>query len=116
MDRREALSGFVLLLGIPVAACSSGDDDSGTGSTPNSCSGAGATTSNVGGHTHFVCVKKADLDSPPTAGATYTTTSNSGHTHTISLTASQLVLIAGGQSVTVTTSTDQGHSHDVSLG
>ena len=113
MLRRDTFSAFAVLLMIPVTACSSGDDDSGTGA--GSCNGVGATTTNVSGHTHFVCVPLADLDSPPSAGKTYVTTNVQGHTHSITLTADQLTSIANGQSVAVTTTTDQGHSHDVTL-
>ena len=103
----------MLLAITPVAlACSSGDDDS---AESQSCTGVGATTTNDSGHTHFVCVPKADLDSPPVAGNTYTTTNNSGHTHHVTLTADQLAMIASGQSVTVATSTDAGHLHHVTL-
>lgn len=113
MLRREVFAGFVLLAITPVAlACSSGDDDAAQAS---SCKGVGATTTNDAGHTHFVCVAQADLDSPPAAGMTYTTTVNSGHSHSVTLTAEQLTSIAGGHSVTVTTSTDDGHSHQVTL-
>jgi hypothetical protein len=115
MQRRETLAGFVLLAVTPLAlACSSGDDDAAP-ANPRACSGLGATTTNDSGHTHFVCVAQADLDSPPSAGKTYTTTNDAGHTHTVTLTADQLTQIASGQSVTVATSTDSGHLHHVTL-
>ena len=111
MQRREVFTGFVLLALTPVAlACSSSEDNE-----THTCNGAGATTTNDDGHTHFVCVAKADLDSPPLAGATYTTTNDSGHTHRVTLTADQLASIAAGQGVTVATTTDSGHLHHVTL-
>ncbi len=113
MRRRDAFSAFVVLTLVPVTACSSGDDDSGTSS--GSCDGVGATTTNVSNHTHFVCVSTADLTNPPAGGQTYTTTNVQGHAHSITLTAAQLMSIASGQSVMVTTTTDAGHSHDVTL-
>jgi hypothetical protein len=114
MQRREAVTGFVLLAVTPLAlACSSGDDDAST--NPRTCTGLGATTTNDSGHTHFVCVAQADLDNPPAAGKTYTTTNDAGHTHTVTLTAVALGMIANGESVTVATSTDSGHLHHVTL-
>jgi hypothetical protein len=114
MRRRETfalLSGFAL---IAVTACGGGDDDSAPNDSTK-CDGAGATTTNVSGHTHFVCVALADLNSPPADGKTYVTTNNSGHTHSITLTAAQLTSIAGGESVSVTTTNDAGHTHAVTL-
>lgn len=113
MHRRQVFAGFAILALVPIA-CSSGDDDA-SPSDSQSCKGLGATTTNDSGHTHFVCVAQADLDSPPTAGKTYTTTNNAGHTHHVTLTADQLTMIAAGQSVTVATSTDSGHFHQVTL-
>src|SRR4051812_18865897 len=52
MRRRETfalLSGFAL---IAVTACGGGDDDSAPNDSTK-CDGAGATTTNVSGHTHF---------------------------------------------------------------
>ncbi len=113
MRRRDSfalLSSFAL---IAVTACGGGDDDS--AQDGSKCDGAGATTTNVQGHTHFVCVALADLNDPPTDGKTYVTTNNSGHTHSITLTAAQLTSIASGESVTVTTTNDAGHTHEVTL-
>jgi len=63
MQRREFIGGFVVFVLAPaaVAACGGGGDEYGGGS----CDGAGATTSTVSGHNHFVCVPNADLDAPP---------------------------------------------------
>jgi len=111
MRRRDTfalLSAFAL---VSVAACGVGDDDSAS----TQCDGVGATTTNNSGHTHFVCVALADLNSPPADGKTYVTTNNSGHTHSITLTAAQLTSIASGESVTVTTTNDAGHTHEVTL-
>jgi hypothetical protein len=113
MQRREVFAGFVLLAVTPWAlSCSSGDDD--TAGT-RSCTGVGATTTNDGGHTHFVCVAEADLAMPPAEGRTIATTLDAGHTHKITLTADQLTAIAGGMSVTVATTTDDAHLHHVTL-
>lgn len=113
MRRRDTfalMSSFAL---IAVTACSGGDDDS--AQNGSKCDGAGATTTNVQGHTHFVCVPLADLNSPPTDGQTYVTTNNSGHTHSLTLTAAQLTSIASGETVTVTTTNDAGHTHAATL-
>jgi hypothetical protein len=84
--------------------------------------GLDPTSSVDDGHTHTVCVPSTDLANPPSAGATYTTSPPesggmviSGALHTVTLTAAQLSMIEGGQSLTVTTSTDGGHNHQFVL-
>ncbi len=140
MERRRFLGNFVLFAVVPVAAsCGSddGEDDGGTmgtagtggtaGSSGNGdgngdgdgdgdgCDGIGENTSVDAGHSHFVCVPAADLESPPAAGATYETTNVGGHTHTIDLTMQQLASLAEGESVSVETSLVNGHTHAVTL-
>jgi hypothetical protein len=113
LNRREFVSGTTIaFLLVPLAACSSGG-----GATPGSasdCSGLSATSSVALGHTHTVCVLETDLTSRPAAGVTYTT-SLPDPMHTIFLTAAQLSMINGGQSVTVTTSTNGNHNHQFVL-
>jgi hypothetical protein len=110
IDRRDFLATLVLIpVGAKLAGCGGDDQSSQTcGIEPLPVS------TNVGGHTHTLCVLQADLDHPPAGGVTYTT-SSAGHTHTVSLTQAQLTTIAGGGSVTVTTSTASDHHHQFTL-
>jgi hypothetical protein len=114
MRRRETFALLPSFAVLAVTSCSSGDDD-GAQSASTQCDGAGATTTNVQGHTHFVCVRLADLNDPPADGKTIVTTNDAGHTHSITLTAAQLTTVAGGDRVTLTTTNDAGHTHDVTL-
>jgi hypothetical protein len=113
MNRREFVSeATIAFLLVPIAACGSSG-----GTTPGSasdCSGVTSTSSVAFGHTHTVCVLETDLTSPPGGGVTYTT-SGPDPTHTIALSAPQLTMMNGGQSVTVSTSTNGGHNHQFVL-
>jgi len=110
IDRREFLTTLVLIpIGAKLAGC--GDEES---ATPRDaaigCPGLSAESSEVGNHTHFLCIPQADLDAPPKGGGEFETES-SGHTHTVTLSQKQLQSIADGTSVMVTTSEDVGHAH-----
>ncbi len=140
MERRQFMGNFVLFAVVPLAAACGSDDGEdggtpmgtagtgGTGGTSangdgdgdgngdgNGCDGIGADSSVDAGHSHFVCVPAADLESPPADGATYETTNVAGHTHTIDLTMEQLASLADGESVSVETSLVNGHTHSVTL-
>jgi hypothetical protein len=94
---------------VPLFGCSSSNSPSG-----EACTGVSSTSTNVGNHTHTICVLASDLATPPAGGATYTST-NAGdpaHTHTVTLSMQQLQSIASNGSVTVTSSSALSHTHD----
>jgi hypothetical protein len=122
--RREFLaSATVTLLLIPLAACASNSPAAGAGAdaggAPDAggCDGILTTSTNVSEHTHTLCVPQADLDDPPSGGATYTSSDNLDplnnelHTHTAMLTAAQLSTLGSGGQVVVTSSVNDEHDH-----
>src|SRR5258706_5996179 len=108
MHRRDFVGSFVVFVLAPVAACS-GNGSTGSGGGGESCDGAGADTSTVSNHYHFVCVPKSDLDSPPTAGAMYETSEAAGHMHQVTVTQADLQSMSQGPGVTLTTSANSSH-------
>jgi hypothetical protein len=113
LTRREFVTGpTVLLMMTPLAiACGGGDEEDAS----RACSGAGANSSVVEGHSHFVCVAAADLMAPPSAGATYRSTTSDGHTHDVTLAADELAALENNESVTVTSAVADGHTHQFML-
>jgi hypothetical protein len=115
LPRREFMTGStVVLLMTPVVAACGGDDDA-DDSPSNVCDGAGANSSTVSGHSHFVCVAASALMSPPAGGVTYQTTLSDGHIHEVALSADDLTAIGGNDTVTITTSMEDGHTHEFML-
>jgi hypothetical protein len=115
LPRREFVTGStVILIMTPLAiACGGGGGDD--ADTSRACSGAGANSSVVENHSHFVCVAAADIMAPPSAGATYSTTMADGHMHDVSLSADELAALGANEAVTITSSTEDGHSHQFVL-
>src|SRR5688572_30509625 len=114
LPRRKFVTGStVMFLVTPLAiACGGGGDDA---DPPNACSGAGANSSVVESHSHFVCVAAADLMNPPSAGATYRSTMSDGHTHEVTLSADELAALGSNESVTITSAVADGHTHQFVL-
>lgn len=121
LTRREFLGQATVALVLTpfVAACGSSDSSSGTTTSTNptvpGCDGVGDTSTVVEGHAHTLCVRAADLATPPAAGLQLTTGTTAGHAHAVTLTAAQLGAIASGQSVTVTTGVTNSHAHGFTL-
>jgi len=117
MNRRNFIQQAGLLstwLGVSVVlhGCSNyGDDDNptdpgngGTGSV------SGVITSN---HGHSVAVTSAQL----TAGGSVelALSVGNGHAHAVTLSAAEVVLVAGGNQVQVTSTSGGGHTHSVTF-
>jgi hypothetical protein len=111
LTRREFVTGPTVLVIMTPLAIACGDNDEPT----NACSGAGANSSVVEGHSHFVCVAAADLMAPPSAGVTYRSTMSDGHDHDVTLSADELTALASNESVTITSAVADGHTHQFML-
>ena len=107
-DRREFTRASVLALlsGVAITVSGCGDD------SPTSPSGdeVGVVSAN---HGHSAVVTEAQLQAG--GAVTLNIQGSASHPHTVSLTAQQIVAVAGGQSVSVTSTTDSGHSHTVTF-
>jgi hypothetical protein len=119
VTRRELLSkSTVLLLLVPVAACSSGSPASSVvqaSEDASACDGVFEISTVDNNHDHSLCVPTTDLENPPTTGMTYTTSVNQGHEHTVTLTQAQLQTIDSGMSVTVTTNPPVAYPHNFTI-
>ena len=109
---KEAAGGFVVLT-VLVSGCSSDDDGGGGGGDCDDGIQRGSTSND--GHSHTMCIPRADLNAPPAAGATYDTSIADSHAHLVTLTRADLTTIAGGGQVTVTSSDSGGHTHNFTL-
>ena len=118
ITRRELLSkSTVLLLLVPVAACSSTPASSvvETPDDPSSCAGVFEISTVDNNHNHSLCVPTTDLTSPPANGMIYTTSTDEGHEHTVTLTQTQLQTINSGMAVTVTTNPPVAFPHQFTI-
>jgi hypothetical protein len=117
LDRREftLAAALAVLSGvaITVSGCSSGSD-SPTAPSPSPSAGGSEKVGAIGtNHGHSASITSAQL----TAGAALTLgiQGTSAHPHTVTLAASDVSAIAGGQRVAKDSSTDSGHSHTVTF-
>jgi hypothetical protein len=131
MERREFLvAGGSLLLILPagwlVAGC---DDDNGhpvdagvdaradagdASATTDGSVSTGVlrfTSSVVAGHQHDFTITLAELATPPSGGFTRDTGVAQAHVHQVTLSQTELMMIAGGQTVTKDTTLVAGHLH-----
>lgn len=103
-----ALSGVA----ITITACGGGSSYSPSSPTPTPSSGD-KVASISGNHGHSAVITAAEL----TAGAAVTVqlTTGQGHTHSVSLTATEVMQIAGGTRVSRESTNDSGHTHNVTF-
>ena len=118
LTRRELLSqSTVLLLLVPVAACSGNSASSVVQASDDAsaCDGVFEISTVDNNHDHSLCVPTTDFTNPPTTGMTYTTSINQGHYHTVTLTQTQLQTINSGGAVTVTTNPPVAYPHNFTI-
>src|SRR5262245_42614292 len=112
MDRRvfiiEAGKAFPIVAGaIYFIGCR------GSSTSPSTVADVQGTSTVANGHTHTANVPASDQLHP--ADKTYTSSTDSAHNHMVTLTASQLSIVASGGSVTVTSTSSAvtgTHTHD----
>ena len=111
-SRREFVRLSSLALALPCGlSCGSGEDDRPAGS----CSGVGATSTVVEGHSHEICVPASDLESGISVALLYTTSTDQGHTHQITLSREQLESLTNAGTIEVTSTVAFGHRHAFTL-
>jgi hypothetical protein len=112
MNRRvfviEAGKAFPVVAGaLYVIGCG------GSSTSPSAVADVQSTSTVVNSHTHTENVPASDQLHPATT--TYTSSTDSGHNHMVTLTDSQLSMIASGGAVTVTSTSSAvtgAHTHD----
>ena len=115
------LTTLILILVGVLAGCGE-DTVAGSVSTADAglCDGVESVSTRVDNHEHLLCIATADLNDPPEEGIEYETDETAevpqAHTHRVSLTQTQLQMIADNETVTVTTSSTRDHTHQFTLG
>ncbi|HLG60205.1 MAG TPA: hypothetical protein VI485_32990 [Vicinamibacterales bacterium] len=105
----ESVLAILSVATITITGC--GDDDNGTGPSPQQGDEVGTVSAN---HGHEITVRAAQI----TAGGALVSLDIRGgatHPHSIDLTAAQVVAIGQNQQVSVVSTTDSGHNHTVTF-
>jgi hypothetical protein len=116
MQRRDFVRvlGGVFVAGAATGAVAGCGGDDGGGGSPDSGGGGDNCSSQISAnHGHAIQVPMADVD----AGAerTYDISGSAGHSHSITITAAQFGMLAGGTPVTVTSTSGAAHTHSVTV-
>ncbi len=100
--RREVLIGIAGIALVPACGPTGG------GGMPDAA-GPMCSSNIASNHGHVLTVPPSDLASP--ADHDFDIQGSADHTHTVTITAAQFGLLAGGGTLTVTSSVGGGHTH-----